>query len=168
MIEESTKQCTKCNQVKPITDFHKMKSAKDGLNYQCKSCIRAYEKPYMTKYVRTDEYKAKEKLRRQQPDRRAYNNKKKNEFMKTERGRLLRRKNTRIYNEKYPDKVKATQAVSYAVKRGNIQHISNYACRMCGKASNHFHHHLGYSIEHRMDIQPLCGICHTKVHNSYP
>lgn len=33
-----TKKCSKCNQLKPISEFHKNASAKDGLQVYCKDC----------------------------------------------------------------------------------------------------------------------------------
>lgn len=33
------KRCTKCGQDKPLTDFHKNKRSKDGLQYWCKPCV---------------------------------------------------------------------------------------------------------------------------------
>ena len=33
-----TKQCSKCSEVKAVSEFHKRASAKDGLAYQCKQC----------------------------------------------------------------------------------------------------------------------------------
>lgn len=37
----STKSCTKCEDNKPLTEFCKSKSTKDGLNYWCKTCAGA-------------------------------------------------------------------------------------------------------------------------------
>jgi len=34
------KQCTKCKEVKPLSEFYKHKAGKDGLTSYCKSCIR--------------------------------------------------------------------------------------------------------------------------------
>lgn len=42
MPEESTKQCTKCSEVKSISEFHKCKGGKYGVNSVCKSCQSAY------------------------------------------------------------------------------------------------------------------------------
>lgn len=39
-----SKQCTKCLNIKELTQFSKQKSCKDGLTYQCKSCISSYMK----------------------------------------------------------------------------------------------------------------------------
>lgn len=43
------KQCTKCKQVKELTEFNKSKHHKDGLKYQCKSCQADYAKYYIQK-----------------------------------------------------------------------------------------------------------------------
>jgi hypothetical protein len=36
------KQCTKCLEVKEISEFNKHKSMKDGLQYSCKACKKQY------------------------------------------------------------------------------------------------------------------------------
>ena len=44
-----TKQCTKCNQVKPIEEFHKFKDMKDGYRNNCKVCQNNVTKLNKTK-----------------------------------------------------------------------------------------------------------------------
>jgi hypothetical protein len=39
---ESSKKCTKCGEVKPLEDFYKDKSKKDGRESNCKLCRKAY------------------------------------------------------------------------------------------------------------------------------
>ena len=41
------------------------------------------------------------------------------------------------------------------------------SCEICGssKAKLQAHHHKGYSVEHRLDVQWLCRSCHRLVHN---
>jgi hypothetical protein len=41
-----TKRCTDCQKSKPLTEFAINKTKKDGLNYRCKKCQRAYFKQY--------------------------------------------------------------------------------------------------------------------------
>lgn len=36
------KSCSKCKQMKPVTDFHKHSILSDGLRSECKSCRREY------------------------------------------------------------------------------------------------------------------------------
>jgi len=40
------KICTKCKQLKPVTEFYKYKTSKDGLMCQCKNCKIEYSKQY--------------------------------------------------------------------------------------------------------------------------
>lgn len=35
----ATKRCSKCGEVKPLSDFHKNRSNPDGLQYGCKPCV---------------------------------------------------------------------------------------------------------------------------------
>ena len=41
-VEEGFKRCSKCGEVKPISEFYKRKSSKDGLSSYCKECAKAY------------------------------------------------------------------------------------------------------------------------------
>lgn len=44
-----TKKCSKCNQVKPISEFHKNTSMKDGLQVYCKDCQSSANRERTTK-----------------------------------------------------------------------------------------------------------------------
>ena len=43
-LNSSSKICSKCNERKPIEDFHKRKVSRDGLNHVCKTCASVYAK----------------------------------------------------------------------------------------------------------------------------
>jgi hypothetical protein len=47
------KECYKCKTSKSITDFHKSKSKKDGLDSKCKSCVLEYSKKYYKENTET-------------------------------------------------------------------------------------------------------------------
>ena len=47
------KKCTKCGEIKELSEFTKKKSRKDGLNSSCKTCSRATTKSH---YERNKEY----------------------------------------------------------------------------------------------------------------
>ena len=47
-----TKRCTKCGEVKPVSEFHKKKRARDGRQARCKACVKAYAAEW---YVRNRE-----------------------------------------------------------------------------------------------------------------
>ncbi len=62
----------------------------------------------------------------------------------------------------------AAYAVAAAIKRGNLASPDKLPCFYCGKPAVLYHHHLGYSRSHFLDIQALCKSCHTKVHWGTP
>ena len=41
-----TKKCSKCKEVKSVSEFNKYKSAKDGLQYKCKLCVKKYHQQH--------------------------------------------------------------------------------------------------------------------------
>lgn len=41
-----SKQCSRCGEVKPVTEFNKNSRAKDGLRSECKACHLAYQAKY--------------------------------------------------------------------------------------------------------------------------
>lgn len=49
------KTCTKCNEEKELTEFHKASSNRDGLRYWCKPCVAEYKKRH---YAENKEAKA--------------------------------------------------------------------------------------------------------------
>jgi len=38
MEKKLSKRCTKCGNIKPLSDFNKQSSTKDGLSYMCREC----------------------------------------------------------------------------------------------------------------------------------
>lgn len=71
------KTCSKCKLEKLETEFPKKKGARDGLNYQCKLCVSAYQqtdayKAYQKAYWQTDEKKAIQKAYSQTDAYKAY------------------------------------------------------------------------------------------------
>ena len=42
----TSKTCTKCKETKPVSEFHKSRSTKDGLACRCKSCANAAKARY--------------------------------------------------------------------------------------------------------------------------
>ena len=45
-VEEGFKRCSKCGEIKPISEFYKRKSSKDGLQNNCKDCAKAVRKEH--------------------------------------------------------------------------------------------------------------------------
>jgi hypothetical protein len=56
----------------------------------------------------------------------------------------------------------ARYAVTRAVQDGRLPRIGTLRCADCGGAAHQYHHHLGYGIEHELDVTPLCFHCHKR------
>jgi hypothetical protein len=51
----TSKQCTKCEETKPLSNFSKQSAAKDGYRSYCKKCAKAYNKARQQKLASRDE-----------------------------------------------------------------------------------------------------------------
>lgn len=66
------------------------------------------------------------------------------------------------------DRKQARHRVNYLVRHGRLQHPNDRPCVDCGHAWTHgerrheYDHHLGYSAEHHLDVEPVCTECHDK------
>jgi hypothetical protein len=112
-MSQSTKKCTKCGTVKPITEFYRQASAKDGFTTQCKKCQAAYDKKYaeanadaLRETRKAYRLKNKEKLREYRKEYDAKNSEKINKRAKIHylknRDRMLEK--ARKYRLAHPEK----------------------------------------------------------------
>ena len=90
-----TKRCSKCGETLPVSEFHKRKSAKDGLKSHCRGCIKAYHE------------KNREKILESQ---KAYYEKNREEFLERrkeyrEKNREKIRESDKAYHEKNREKI---------------------------------------------------------------
>ena len=102
------KQCNKCYELKPLSEFYKHPATKDKHCYMCKNCHKIYGKNYITLNKKTEKYK-----------------KRKREYIKKWRKENLikARMHSRKANEKYialnPEKIKEW-------KKANVEKIRIY------------------------------------------
>lgn len=59
---------------------------------------------------------------------------------------------------RYPHKLKARQAVHYAVRIGKLPHPTKCKCHDCGDLAASYDHHNGY--DDPLNVQPVCFPCH--------
>lgn len=157
------KKCTKCGLQKDESEFYAKKTGRDGLTARCKECIRndvaAYQntehgKKVKHAYNHSEAGKAAFRKHDRKRDKTEYRKQQKNQAGKKHR-------------LKYEDRRKARQAVKDAVKHGKIPRVKTLTCSMCqAKPAEQYHHYLGYSKEHKLDIIPLCRTCHREVENT--
>ncbi|HUT00137.1 MAG TPA: hypothetical protein VMY59_07470 [Candidatus Thermoplasmatota archaeon] len=139
-----TKQCCRCKIVKELSNFHKSKRTKDGVQTMCKSCNKEYQKVYIRKYRQT---KTGKEIA--------------NRYCHSDKGLYKSRK---AYEKNKTKKI-ASASVRGKVKRGLIPHPSTLKCSNCTNRAREYHHHKGYAKKNWYDVIPICTICHNKIHN---
>lgn len=130
-----TKVCSKCKEEKPVENFRKSQSGKDGLRSGCNDC----HIEYMRIYNASEEH-------------REYNRQNMREYHKTHK-----------YIRKTGEKRVAEQTVCHSVENGKIE--KPCTCSMCNQTfeKQRIHgHHADYSKP--LDVVWVCGMCHGKIH----
>lgn len=171
------RQCSSCREWLPLSAFGKMKTYWDGLNYRCKVCNVAKTKAqkekqraagvYPPRNPPSDEPKRCNKCEEVKPAV-GFGISRNNPDGRNNTCRVCRKKEAhpnhyaanRAYMQRNPDKRRARYAVRDAVKYGKIPPASTLPCAGCGAQAAHYHHHRGYAKEYRLDVIPLCVVCH--------
>ena len=151
-----TKTCTKCKIEQPTSNFYKDASAKSGLCFWCKTCIKAHR----ARYRKSPTY---------QECRQQYYSKNKHgilthnaQYRKSEQGKAVMKRARAKYNANNAQKRQAKEAVHTAIRAGRMLPPGNSICP-CGQPAEHYHHP-SYAPEHWLDVIPLCIPCHKKEH----
>ncbi len=179
---QPTKVCNKCKAEQPLVDFVRTKQTLSGYKSYCKACQRATNKTpenreknrlrmqevvktgrhkeWWKRYTKSDKYLANYLRKKRSESGRAYQIK----YSRTEKGTKVAREHASRYSKKYPEKNRARNAVCNAVRDGRLPKASTQNCYRCGKPANQWHHHNGYSEEHKLDVVPVCRLCHGDEH----
>ena len=135
------KKCKKCGAEKSLDDFYKHTGMKDGHLNICKLCKRGYAKVYF----KTDTGKATEQRRNQKPERKKFHAKNLKRWRRENPEKAL------ALRKKHPEKYKARNAVSSAIRSGKL---IPQPCEVCGTVDNINAHHEDYSKP--LDVNWLC------------
>jgi len=124
------KQCTKCKKYKYLDEFY--------TNKNHSWCITCYRDANLTNYHRNPQAYMERQLSRRRANPELNNS----------------------YRKRHPEKYKAHNALSNAIRDRKI--IKPSACEKCGTSNKkiHGHHWHGYDKDHWLDVQWLCPICH--------
>ena len=133
------KQCFKCGQEKPLTEFYKHPQMKDGRVNKCKECNKLDVRKNREK--RIDYYRAYDR----------------------ERGNRQTVEYRRHYRESNPIKTGARTMVSNFVRDGKLAKPD--ACEDCGAAGRLHGHHDDYAKP--LEVRWLCPACYHRWHARY-
>lgn len=153
------RKCTKCGEIKELSEFHPRKDSKDGYRKDCKDCVN--NRNLTRRNENIGDYRARD--RDKLVDREKYRETKNLKYATN----LEFRKKLSDYQKKYKvenkDKTYARQAVHYAVLYGRM--IKPAYCEHCCNTSSSLEaHHWSYLEKDWLDIIWLCTSCHGKEH----
>jgi Bacillus phage endonuclease len=151
------KRCSKCKELKELSEFYSDKRKPDGKVAECKECWKLREKAkYHTDEITRERKSEGAKTQRDKVKHSEYNKK----YAKTARGKEVQKTGKTNYRSKFPERIRAKNLVHYYVRKGKIPHVSTCICS-CGNQATDYHHP-DYSKP--LEIVPLCRSCHLQVH----
>lgn len=68
----------------------------------------------------------------------------------------------RTWQEANPEQTTTQKMLRNKVSRGVMPPARDSICTDCPRQAAEYDHYLGYSKEHRYDVQPVCKSCHVK------
>jgi len=145
-----TKQCTKCATAKELEAFGLQKKGLHGRRSICRVCVSDYNSAYSKERFSSDPIFRQKRIEAATAWSSANPGK---------RAEIAKRRNQKERME-FPEKIKARALVNQRVRFGRMPNASSLSCAECGGIAAHYHHHKGYSFEHRYDVQPVCAACH--------
>lgn len=122
MIINDTKRCSICQEFKPVSEFWKCKTFKDGLLYRCKPCERILRKDWVSKN--------KEKIK--EGHRLWYKKNKKRLSIKSKE-----------WYHRFKDKISISNKERYRALKLEIFKAYGHKCECCGESTYEF-----LSIDH--------------------
>ncbi len=157
-----TKKCSKCKEDKNLTDFHKNKSKKDGLQIYCKPCMIQST----TKYIQSDAGKATQKKYYTSEIGKVHRRAREKKYNKTAKGIANNKKqcSKRWYADHEHSKLKL-RARNAGVPLGVLKQIQerDKVCQLCHTDQDlQFDHIYPVSLGglgSLDNLQLLCGTC---------
>lgn len=147
------KLCKACLIEKPLTEFYKLKAMADGLNAECKECVKIRVK--RNRSEKADYYQEFDRKRANNPERIQA----RLDYKTTERGKERLNVGKMAWRSRNLEKRQAHVIVRNAVRDGRL--IKPIFCD-CGSDFKLHAHHADYSKP--LEVTWLCVKCHTKHH----
>lgn len=150
-----SKECFKCEKIKPLSEFYKHNGMADGRLNKCKDCNKKDTKENRLKNI--DYYLEYDRGRGNLPKRiEARKN-----YTKTKEGKIARNKGSKKWTEANLIKRSASTIVGNYVRSGKM--TKPCSCETCGLSDVRIHgHHDDYAKP--LEVRWLCSKCHTKWH----
>ena len=149
------KRCFHCKEIKPISEFGKNRSQKDGYQGNCNVCRKIFDSAYaktdkrkrvLEKYAQTDKFKKTQE-----------------KYQKSPKGRLQQKR----LREKNPEKIKAREVVNTAINQCKLPRPDSFKCYNCEEQAREYHHTINYEPKNWVKVIPVCSKCHKNIHQTF-
>jgi ribosomal protein S27AE len=150
-----TKTCSDCGATKNLDEFYRHPQMADGRLGSCKECRLRYAKQRRQEKMQDPEWVAAEAERSRQKALRQYSERKRDPAYRSRQ----REANAR-WRERNPEKRRAHDAVSNAIRDGKLERKTE--CEECGEGGRLHRHHEDYSKP--LEVEWLCPRCHGRRH----
>lgn len=171
----NSKTCTKCGQIKSITEFHRDKSRSSGLFPQCKLCVNARMLEYGRNNAEANRKRAntwyKSNRSRAAQTSKAYKSRNRNYYLAysasyraTNREKMIAYLGNYYQTNKpkfhnYASKRRIREQTDYLVTPSELARLYRQPCAYCGKPSEHIDHIVPLSRGGQHRIGNLTGAC---------
>lgn len=146
------KQCRKCEETKPLTEYYKHSQMADGHLNICKCCKR--QDAINVRNARIEYYRDYDRSRANNPER----VQSRLNFVNSESGKVCKKIANRRYLERNPLKRAAHIAVGNAIRKGALV---KQCCEVCGVSSVQAHHD---DYAEQLAVRWLCPKHHAEWH----
>lgn len=133
------KQCSKCNEQKPLTEYHRDKYSKDGYVQRCKSCIQKKTKQWLEINRERNKETCRNRYKENPEPYKARSNNwaKANPEWKAQTNRIYQINNPHIYRDtKQRRKIRKAQNGEYTITAKELQKLYSSPCFYCGSKTN--------------------------------
>ena len=184
-----SKRCSRCKEIKTVSEFSGDRTKKDGFQSECKICGsdnnkayrktekgkiahrkavlrynktekgRAIHKKGNKKYGLTEKFKISQKRYNQTAKGKTALRRALKKYQQSEKGKAAYKR----FHARHPNHRKAMIAVKNAIKAGKLARSNSRLCHYCPKPAKQYHHWHGYAKEHWLDVIPVCVSCHNNL-----
>jgi hypothetical protein len=163
--------CPSGGEPQETTNFYEKPDRGDGLSGWCRVCHTREGGKTKQKYLATEHGRARAAAtaaRRIEDGRLAAAKEKHKQtprYRETLRAYLRTdavKARTAAYRREHAAKISARAAINNAVLAGKMTPITGQTCVRCGQPATEYHHRLGYALEYRLTVEPVCAPCHRR------